>query len=70
MKRRDLLKLSLAAGGLAATSVHANDNCSADGTPAQFIPKKAADAKAHENDIEKFSKCRYCGCLLTPSRCV
>ena len=61
MNRRDLLKLSLVASGLAATSAHAHDTCSLDGTPAQFIPKKAADAKAQENDIEKFPKCPYCG---------
>ena len=61
MNRRDLFKLSLVATGLAATSAHAHDACSADGTPAQFIPKKAADPKAHENDIEKFPKCPYCG---------
>ena len=61
MKRRDLLKLSLAATGLAATTAHAHEACSADGTPAQFIPKKAADATPQENDIEKFPKCPYCG---------
>ena len=61
MNRRDLLKLSLAAGGLAAGNVHAHEACSSDGTPAQFIPKKAADSRANENDIEKFAKCPYCG---------
>jgi copper chaperone NosL len=61
MKRRDLLKLSLAATGLVATSAHAHDACPADGTPAQFIPKKAADVSPQENDIEKFPKCPYCG---------
>lgn len=61
MNRRDLLKLSLAATGLAATTAHAQQACPTDGTPAQFIPKKAADAKPQENDIEKFPKCPYCG---------
>jgi len=61
MNRRDLLKLTLAASSLVAASAHAHEVCSVDGTPAQFIPKKPADAKAHENDIEKFTKCPYCG---------
>ena len=61
MKRRDLLKLSLVASGLAVSSAHAHDNCPTDGTPAQFIPKKAIDATPQVNDIEKFSKCPYCG---------
>jgi copper chaperone NosL len=62
MNRRDLLKLSLAAtASLAAVSAGANDSCPSDGTPAQFIPKKAADSRPHENDIGKFAKCPYCG---------
>lgn len=63
MKRRDLLKLSLAttASTLVANSAHAQQSCATDGTPAQFTPKKAADAKPQENDIEKFPKCPYCG---------
>ena len=45
MKRRDLLKIS-ALAGLAATATHASaDTCAGDGTPAQFVPKKPADAK-------------------------
>jgi copper chaperone NosL len=61
MKRRDLLKLSLATVGLAAVPARAAESCSGDGTPAQFAPKKAADPKPLENDIEKFPKCPYCG---------
>lgn len=63
MDRRDLLKLSLAAGaGLAAGAAQAQaPACATDGTPAQFVPKRAADPKAAENDIEKFPKCPYCG---------
>lgn len=61
MKRRDLLKLS-ALSGLAAISTQASaEACSTDGTPNQFIPKKAADAKPLEGDIEKYKKCPYCG---------
>ena len=65
MDRREALKLSLLAGAtLAAGSARAADapaQCAGDGTPAQFIPKRAADPKANENDIEKFPKCPYCG---------
>jgi len=61
MKRRDMLKLSVAALGLAALPSQAAESCAGDGTPAQFIPKKSADAKASENDIEKYAKCPYCG---------
>lgn len=61
MNRRDLLKIS-ALTGLAAMSTQASaEACSTDGTPNQFIPKKAADAKPLENDIEKYKKCPYCG---------
>jgi copper chaperone NosL len=63
MNRRDALKFSLLAGaGLAAANaVAAPAKCESDGTPAQFIPKGAPDAKASENDIAKFAKCPYCG---------
>jgi copper chaperone NosL len=61
MKRRDLLKLS-ALTGLAAISTQASaEACSTDGTPNQFIPKKAVDAKPLENEFEKYPKCPYCG---------
>ncbi len=62
MKRRDMLKLSLAAtaAGLATTS-RAQQACPGDGTPAQFVPKKPADAQAHVGDIDKYPKCPYCG---------
>jgi nitrous oxide reductase accessory protein NosL len=61
MDRREALKLSLLAGaGLVAGTAHAAQ-CEGDGTPAQFVPKKAADPKANENDIEKYPKCPYCG---------
>lgn len=61
MKRRDMLKLSVAAIGLAALPSQAAESCAGDGTPAQFLPKTAPDAKASENDIEKYAKCPYCG---------
>jgi len=61
MKRRDLLKIS-ALAGLAASATHASaDTCTGDGTPAQFVPKKPADAKPLENELEKYPKCPYCG---------
>lgn len=63
MNRRDLLKLSLAgsAGVVLTASAHAADACATDGTPAQFVPKRPADAAPQENDIAKFPKCPYCG---------
>lgn len=61
MKRRDLLKLSIAAAGLAALPAKAAESCPGDGTPAQFTPKKPADPKPLENDIDKYPKCPYCG---------
>ena len=46
MKRRDMLKLTLAATAAGiATTAHAQQACTTDGTPAQFVPKKPADAK-------------------------
>lgn len=62
MKRRDLLKMSILSGlAAASTQTSANTACATDGTPNQFIPKKLADAKPLENDIEKYQKCPYCG---------
>ncbi len=62
MKRREMLKLSLLAGtGLAAGTTAAQQACPADGTPAQFVPKKPADANPMQNELEKYGKCPYCG---------
>ena len=62
MDRREALKLSLLAGvGLAAGSAQAQQACATDGTPAQFTPKKAADAAPLEKEFEKYPKCPYCG---------
>ena len=61
MNRRDLLKISALTGFAALSTQASAEACSTDGTPNQFIPKKAADAKPLENDIEKYKKCPYCG---------
>lgn len=63
MDRRAALKLSLLppAGLLAAARGAQAAQCEGDGTPLQFIPKKPADPQAHINDIEKYTKCPYCG---------
>jgi copper chaperone NosL len=62
MNRREALKLSLLAGaGLAAGGAQAQQACATDGTPAQFVPKKAADARPLENEFDKYPKCPYCG---------
>ncbi len=63
MDRRQLLKLSLAAGaGLAATTGTSQAAaCDTDRTPQQFIPKTGADANPLEKEFEKYPKCPYCG---------
>jgi nitrous oxide reductase accessory protein NosL len=62
MDRREALKLSLLAGvSLAAGGAQAQQTCPGDGTPLQFVPKRPADPKANEGDIEKYPKCPYCG---------
>ena len=62
MDRREALKLSLLAGvGLAAGGARAQQACATDGTPAQFTPKKAADANPMEKELDKYPKCPYCG---------
>jgi nitrous oxide reductase accessory protein NosL len=62
MDRREALKLSLLSSiGLVASQVHAQPACAGEGTPLQFIPKKAPDPQAQQNDIEKYPKCPYCG---------
>jgi nitrous oxide reductase accessory protein NosL len=61
MNRRDALKFSMLAGaGFATSGVQAQQSCATDGTPAQFTPKKPADAKPLENEFEKYAKCPYC----------
>lgn len=61
MERRDMLKFTLAAAGLAATGAHAAEPCPGDGTPAQFTPRKPADPQPLENELQKYPKCPYCG---------
>lgn len=62
MDRREALKLSLlAATSLAAGGVQAQQACAADGTPAQFTPKKPADANPLDRELDKYGKCPYCG---------
>lgn len=61
MKRRDLLKISALAGLAAVTTQASANSCTTDGTPNQFIPKTAADAKPLESEFEKYPKCPYCG---------
>jgi nitrous oxide reductase accessory protein NosL len=77
LDRRELMKYLAAAGlsGFAAAGsaapgamipgkgwVAASDEaCKGDGTPLQFIPKTAPDAKPLENELEKYPKCPYCG---------
>jgi copper chaperone NosL len=62
MDRREALKLSLlAATSLAAGGAQAQQACATDGTPAQFTPKKAADANPMDKELDKYPKCPYCG---------
>lgn len=74
MRRRDILKLTLAGTAALATSAHAqqamaqrmaghtkHQSCATDGTPMQFIPKKPADPQAAVDDIRKYPTCPYCG---------
>ena len=63
MDRREALKMSvLASIGLAAAGkANAQSACAGDGTPAQFIPKAAADPQPQVDDIAKYPKCPYCG---------
>jgi copper chaperone NosL len=64
MKRRELLKFPMLAGIAAPALALAKPKTalqSADGTPAQFLPKKTPDPKPEENDIDKYPMCPYCG---------
>ena len=63
MDRREALKMSvLASIGLAAAGkANAQSACAGDGTPAQFIPKTAADPQPQVDDIARHPKCPYCG---------
>ncbi len=37
------------------------EKCEHDGTPLQFMPKGQPDDKPLENELEKYSRCPYCG---------
>lgn len=57
-----LTATGLVAGGMIMPSVKATGTaCEHDGTPLQFIPKTAPDAKPLENELQKYPKCPYCG---------
>lgn len=63
MDRREALKMSVLAsiGFAAAGKASAQSACAGDGTPAQFIPKTAADPQPQVDDLAKYPKCPYCG---------
>jgi nitrous oxide reductase accessory protein NosL len=61
MNRRELLKLSAAAALGAPAVASAQQACPTDGTPVQFVPKKAADANPLPKELETYPKCPYCG---------
>ncbi|MBW7901421.1 MAG: nitrous oxide reductase accessory protein NosL [Rhodocyclaceae bacterium] len=62
MDRRDLLKLSLLAGAaIGAPAARADCHRETDATPAQFLPKLPPDAAPHEDDLDKYPSCPYCG---------
>jgi copper chaperone NosL len=62
MHRRDLFKVALGTCGMAvAARAQMAPGGGADGTPAQFVPKKAPDATPLQNEFEKYPKCPYCG---------
>ena len=57
-----LTATGLVAGGMIMPSAKAAGTaCEHDGTPLQFIPKTAPDAKPLENELQKYPKCPYCG---------
>jgi hypothetical protein len=57
-----LTATGLVAGGMLMPSANAAGTaCEHDGTPLQFIPKTAPDAKPLENELQKYPKCPYCG---------
>jgi len=60
MNRRNFL-LAGSAIAAAATLVRPAMAAEGDGTPMQFMPKKAKDANPLENELDKYPKCPYCG---------
>ncbi len=61
MDRRQAIKLSLLAGAGLAGGAQAQGACATDGTPAQFTPKKPADANPLDKEFDKHGTCPYCG---------
>ena len=61
MQRRELLKLTSVLVAVGAAGPVRAEACAGDGTPAQFIPKRPADAEPSQNDLTKYPKCPYCG---------
>jgi copper chaperone NosL len=65
MNRRNFLMVGAAAGALVATGAQAQmampAACAGDGTPMQFMPKKAKDPSPLTGELEKYAKCPYCG---------
>ncbi|MDO5693943.1 MAG: nitrous oxide reductase accessory protein NosL [Pseudomonadota bacterium] len=70
MKRRSFVELAALGStafvaGCAQTQTQAQPQaaagtCATDGTPNQFIPKKAADATPLVNELTKYPRCPYC----------
>jgi copper chaperone NosL len=60
MKRRHFLLAGSAVAAAVATIAPAQA-AEGDGTPMQFMPKKAKDAKPLDNEFDKYPKCPYCG---------
>ena len=60
MQRRHFLMAGTAVATTAVAMVPAHA-AEGDGTPLQFMPKKARDSKPLENEFDKYPKCPYCG---------
>nr|CAM74123.1 conserved hypothetical protein, secreted [Magnetospirillum gryphiswaldense MSR-1] len=60
MNRRHFLLAGTAVAAVAVTAAPAQA-VEGDGTPMQFMPKKAKDAKPLDNEFDKYPKCPYCG---------
>jgi copper chaperone NosL len=60
MKRRHFL-LAGTSVATAAALIRPAAAAEGDGTPLQFMPKKAKDANPLDNELDKYAKCPYCG---------
>lgn len=61
MNRRHFLLAGTAVAAAAAATIVPAHAAEADGTPMQFMPKKAKDATPLVNEFDKYPKCPYCG---------